>query len=212
MQAFLSSLFVVTYLGGATVLQAQPRLDVDYLRSKSLHLANYLSQCSFSKNKKIQLSDQTQFSGYYGLAPQADQNPLSSTEKKWVSACLLSLTNATGTHVLVALQGVHRNLERLATVRSRFTILEGAFYGDVFSQEKVLYACQGNSAQLRSDLIAKRRLCTLSELGGQSRCGFTITGSCDQVCERYNENTNSYLGCIGLDGKRYDQVITVFLD
>ncbi len=212
----------MTFLARQCFAQEDVVIDQMYLSSKSVHLAGYLSQCSFEDGVRISLADpnHTLF-GYYGLAPRSQRNPLSVTEKKWVSACLLALTNATGTHVRVALRGAHRNLEKLVKGQDDFQLFEGAFYGDLFSgPQKKMYACQGDATGLAEALSTRKRVCSLDTEGGAdpddarvsaSACGFEIMGLCREVCEHHDPRIQTYRGCRSPDGARYDQVIGVLL-
>jgi hypothetical protein len=111
------------------------------------------------------------FEGEIGLAPEWTQKPLSSSSRRWLTACLLAHVNATAAQVSIMLRGDHPALSgEVGTEGAAYTLREGAFYGDIFRIIPAKHACSGEGT-------TALRVCT-NDIAGLSPCGFTVPGDC----------------------------------
>jgi hypothetical protein len=129
------------------------------------------------------------FSGGSGLAPAWTERGLTLAEQRWVSACVFARTNHFGKQVVISLRSsapAAKSLHAPKTERRDFSLFEGGFFGNLFQERPVAYACTGDrSPERAADPILEDRVCT--ERSGASspsgapltRCGFILTGSCD---------------------------------
>ena len=173
-------------------------------------LLNYAISCALPKGATVSGNDGTQFAGSLGLVPQWAERALNTVDQRWLSACLLARTNLFGVRVTISLRGSNPVLvDRLTRhEKTLFTSEEGAFYGNLWAQPQRAYACLGSGDNAVKERL--KRVCTEeSDHAGISRCGFQITGSCEDVCERQGID-GSRLACRGGD-ETYEEVITTFL-
>ena len=130
------------------------------------------------------------FTGNMGLASNWLNKGLTFEEKRWVSACMLARTNFFGKTVQISMrvseemQTLSENLKATPEEIEEYSIFEGGFFGNLFSENPVAYTCLGNrTAEENIDPILQARVCT-EETGIYntnklvSRCGFIITGQC----------------------------------
>lgn len=143
------------------------------------------------------------FAGHIGLAPFWRVSGLSSTDERWISACLLAHANAFGASVEIELRGDHSAL--VPSGDPAFSEQEAAFYGDVFNAGDA-FACIGSSSSDPEGTAT--RVC-----GRSTECKFTITGTClpgseQAVCAG---GPAVYHGCETDDPEvTMDEVITVY--
>ena len=140
-----------------------------------------------------------------GLAPAWATRVPTVSERRWVTACLLSRTNVNGVPVKISMRH-DANLALLtsAAERATYTEAEGAFYGDLFAPIPVTFAC---SNRAWTPLVGTFRACALSPNGITTDCTFTYTGACTKAC---GDKTAPFNGCKGL-GTSYNEVATIFL-
>lgn len=151
-----------------------------------------------------------EFPGAMGLAPHWLHRPLTETEQRWVSACLLARTNYFGVEVQISLRADHSPYPALHTTdeeRRQFTLHEGDFFGNLFADPPVAAVALGRATpEQRRDPVFQRRVCAAADpdaapLNGQplSRCRFIITGDARDA----DAHT--------LNGQPYAQYISVYL-
>lgn len=134
------------------------------------------------------------FEGNLGLAPDWETRAMTDSEKRWVSACLLSRVNAYGISVQISMRGEHPSLAPIAGEEVAFPQAEGAFYGNVFStaQEKmVMIACRGEAQAAGEGGGLADRDCTEPAGNGLTKCGMTYAGDCLD----YSPQTPSAYAC-----------------
>lgn len=150
--------------------------------------------------------------GRVGLTPNWLTGALSTSDRRWLSACMLAHVNATQTSVPILLRGDHPALSvPVGPEGAAFTLREGAFYGDIFGLVASKYACSGVGS-------TSARLCTES-VAGLSPCGFTVPGDCrgtlQSTCEGvvggYYDTCHSGLILPLLPSTAYPETITVYL-
>jgi len=150
--------------------------------------------------------EETEIWGELGLAADLDQIPMLPTQQKLVSACLLSLVNYFGHHVYIS----SRNYPSVAAAKDELktmNVYEGAFFGDIFSEEFKKFACRGTSATVALSQSPDRewRRCTDPEYD----CDIEVLGDCSEVCSQFTEDYG-YSQCLGSDGVNYP-ALNVFL-
>ncbi len=172
----------------------------------------YLLSCALEEGAEASLDVAGvtyRFPGGEGLAPAWADRAMTVTEQYYVSACLLARTNADGVKVPIYLiKGTAPEPDdlRQASGGQPYTLFEGMFFGNLFSDPPIAYACSGTAAQAAPlDGVFSRRRCvfptsTKTPDGYDlSACGFIITGRCSDP------------GALTVGGRTWDEVIQVWL-
>lgn len=170
-----------------------------------VELLTYMVSCALPAGDSLAVGAYV-FAGQVGLAPKWTERGMKDSERRWVSACLLARVNLFGVSVQLSLRGTTGALTTPNTERTGYTLLEGAFYGDVFSTTQVMDACTSRLKATAPQISTMPlRECTVPDGTGLTRCGFTATGICEDVCT-------------GTAGDRYTscgpsaEVISVYLE
>jgi hypothetical protein len=177
---------------------------------------SYIVSCALPGGSTLRAGGQT-FTGDLGLAPAWASRAPTIAERRWVTACVLARTNLYGTSVKLSLRGDHPALTGSLLETLDYTLLEGAFYGDLFDPTGPrLYACASELRDLRLDLATQGlRACAISDDGMRTGCGFTYTGKCApldlSLRPACNDLLPPYGHCRGGD-ERFTEVITVALE
>ena len=175
-----------------------------------LELLSYIISCAEPPGYSITVNN-TVLTGDVGLAPNWPTRALTIAERKWVSACLLARVNYFGVSVLISMRTTSGELSTAAAERKNFTLVEGAFWGDVFTgdQPMVMNACRSNYKATNPQVSTMpKRECTVPDplVPGSTRCGFAAKGACETTCtNQLNGDRFSY--CSG----GATEVITVSL-
>jgi hypothetical protein len=174
-------------------------------------MLHYLVKCALPSGESLTasyLGVEHTFPGHVGIAEEWASGALTTSGRRWLSACLLAHVNATTTGVSILLRGDHPALgEAVGSQGDSYTLREGAFYGDIFGLVPKSYACSGVGS-------TSARVCT-SSLAGLSPCGFIVPGSCGGACEDLEDDyyTSCHSGLILplLPTTEYPETITVYL-
>jgi hypothetical protein len=171
------------------------------------------------------------FPGSIGLADYWIDHRLDVKGQRWVTACLLARVNYYGVEVMISLRGVAPQLLVGKHEAERFSLEEGAFYGNIFSDpNKPLdwNACRGRDAAAGETGDLKLRVCTEPDANDSThtKCGFNYAGDCDsytgstaepQACNFFDSD-GWYNGCLAgraVDerpaAKPYSEVITTYV-
>lgn len=165
------------------------------------------------------------FCGNLNLAPGWQTTPLSLSQEKWVSACLLAHVNIDGVSIPISVRdAVSGNIPRVQSPESNnYDAPEAAFYGNVFTPnangvyEK--YVCNAGASA-----APPGRVCGLNAAGALD-CAMTFTGSCagyaigmdDEeptgaaACGYIDALPNGAAGqCHSPTGSTWSQVITIY--
>ena len=172
------------------------------------------------------------FPGEIGLAPQWRTRSCDVSCQQWVSACLLARTNYYGVHVQLSARGPHPALASGFFERLQYPLEEGAFFGNLFSDQPRMYACTGQMFDnpLLGDLIGwlERRVCADDTV----ECPLQVVGPCSKfltppwtlsparACGGQDPGARDYLQChaqLGMPGfpqgsVAYPHVVTTFLN
>ena len=179
-------------------------------------LLKYAVECALPAGEALRTArkgKQVLLKGSLGLAPAWKHAALSDADQRWMTACILSRVNAFGVTVHLSMRAAKPALRRemAASELRDYTFEEGAFYGNLFADPPVLYACAGTGGVLPAP-TKRLRVCTDPDEPGatMNRCGMEMTGSCAQLCDSHDERQGFYRGCKGA-GRRYDEVVTIYL-
>lgn len=172
---------------------------------------------SFSWTDLTGLIHQVVYQGLLGLAPDWPNKPLGPIEQQWVSACLASRTNWYGISVTISSRAGHPVLNKAGSLELlTYTRIEGAFWGNLFTDNPYLHACYiedniDHARLLLRDCAAGH----IDDSGAVQQCGMIrILGSCQAHCQQLNTKGMYYPSCVNnLTGKpeASTRVITVAL-
>ncbi len=174
-----------------------------------------------------------EFFGEIGVAPDWVDRALDRSDRRWVTACVLSRVNDAGVSVEISMRGPLTVLDSTPAERASHPIEEGAFYGDIFgplNQPLQWFACRGrDQAAGESGGLADRDCAEPDPANpGKTYCNFTYVGDCADfaapknkyACEGFSDY---YEGCETKartnfkhhdnvkSHKQYEEVITTFL-
>lgn len=171
-------------------------------------LLSYIVSCAYPPSQSVTgtmtISPYTQFTftGQVGLTPLWFKGPLTASDRRWVSACVLARSNYYGTTVNISLQGNHSALA--LDFDQDYGIDEGAFFGDILSggtaQEGACMGVDQAHDNTQGDLPIRK--CA----AGQTWCGFVSVGMCNTGC---TSTGFPYAGC---GAAQYQEVISVKLN
>jgi hypothetical protein len=170
-----------------------------YTTAEGRELMTYVVRCALPVDETLEVDvsgRRYEFSGLLGLAPKWADKPLDAQGKGWISACLLAHVNEEGMSVPISLRGTHDQLKKLEPNEAQqFRYQEGAFYGDVFRADPLMYACLGWDDQgaygSHSPHLAERVCVAGTPAGETSPCGFVNTGACQEVCDAGKKTTKA---------------------
>ena len=199
----------VTYQPLQEVELADPTLAAT---ETARHQLKYLVNCALPDSVvlySVQGHERFTFPGHLGLAPEWLKTPLTPLQERWVSACMSALTNYAGKHVEVSLHAKPGAAPFLAPSKEEtraYSILEGGFFGNLFSPHPVAYVCTGTHTKIESqDPVFHDRLCTKAS-GDRTRDGKPLT-----VCQFILTGPCSDPASFTVNGQTYDEVIFVSL-
>jgi hypothetical protein len=122
------------------------------------------------------------FFGVVGLTPEWIHKPLDQTGRHWISACLFARINAHATSEEISLRGENKALQVSPDEQLLFSLEEGAFWGNVFRDNKSILwvACTGRDlAQGVSGGLTIRDCAKPDPANpGFTKCGFVYAGNC----------------------------------
>lgn len=200
---------VATSLPPQEVELADPTLAVT---ETARHQLKYLAKCALPDSVllfSVQGHERFTFPGHLGLAPEWLKTPLTPLQERWVSACMLALTNYVGKHVEVSLHAKPGAAPFLAPSKEEtraYSILEGGFFGNLFSTHPVAYVCSGTHMKIEAqDSVFRDRLCTKAS-GDRTRDGKPLT-----VCQFILTGPCSDPASFTVNSQPYDEVIFVSL-
>jgi hypothetical protein len=207
-------------------LQANPVSDPMLATPEGREYFSYIVSCALPQGDVVAAST-GHYEGSMGLAPEWEHRAMTTSEKRWVSACLLARVNAYGISVELSLRGDHAALAAGDAELEVFTQPEGAFYGDVFASDATkmeMVACRGAAQAAGESGALVNRDCTEPAGNGLTVCGFKYAGDCldfsPQTPSAYacSYQLNGYQDChkrpsAGMwePGSGHSEVITSFL-
>jgi hypothetical protein len=234
---------------------SENRLEANSVAAKMLSTADgrevysYIISCALPEGKEIDATvsgapdtappdtlytcanGSCSFPGSIGLADYWIDHRLDVKGQRWVTACLLARVNYFGVKVIISLRGVAPQLLVGRHEAERYSLEEGAFYGNIFSDpDKPLdwNACRGKDAAAGETGDLKLRVCTEPDPNDPTRtkCGFNYAGDCgssagsateSKACNFFDSD-GWYDGCLagqaadeGPAAKPYSEVITTYV-
>jgi hypothetical protein len=166
----------------AALNDTSPSLDPRYRDMGRLNeeFLRYAYSCAMPTGTSMTLAlnrGDVTFQGSIGLAPQWATGACDLTCQRWVSACLIARVNGYHVPIDISMRGNHSALATTQQEEVAFSLFEGRFWGNVFTDEfeDDFMSCYGTGAtegQLTS------RVCAQS--GGY--CGIKSTGACGSQC------------------------------
>jgi hypothetical protein len=157
---------------------------------------SYIYSCA-ERGKTISISSggvSYSFTGTMGLATEWTSSALPTTKYAIVTACMLARTNYTGAQVSISMR--NSRIATTSTELAAYTVVEGAFWGDVFSSTPTMRACP-SAMKLSGAAISTLpdRECTVSLDGLKTMCGFGYAGECSKVCVTDLTKAIGYSNC-----------------
>jgi hypothetical protein len=136
------------------------------------------------------------YPGELGLAPGWATGSLGTAGEQMVSACLAARTNWYGVSVTISMRSAQDPLRTLTTddERAEFGVLEGTFWGNLFSSTPHLSACY-DDRNVESSRDARRDCAAghVSATGAIQECGMIhIVGACAHTCRLLNASYKQY--------------------
>ncbi len=178
---------------------AGTRVPALFTTAKGREQFAYLYSCAERSERVITIAaNGTSYTyvGAMGLATEWSSAPLSTTKYKLVSACMLARTNYSGTHVSISMR--NRAIATSSREQESYTVLEGAFWGDVFSIGGSMRACPSPTKLSGAPISTlPQRECTISLDGVTTKCGFGYAGECSTVCVTDLTKILPYTNCQG---------------
>lgn len=161
------------------------------------------------------LSHDEIYPGELGIVPSWPRRPLSQEDEGWLSSCLISRVNWYQTPVVISARARTDELKEPSPIeRQNFSHEEGAFWGNLFTDPPVAYACY----HPRNVDFARSRYrdCAAGHVNPDqsiSECGIIhIVGPCSEHCTRLSGDNSPWKRCGDGTGSRYGTAITVFLE
>lgn len=128
-------------------------------------------------------SGRCRFPGTLGLAEHWIDRRLSPKGQRWITACLLARVNLYGIKQIISMRGAAPELSISPGETERFSLQEGAFYGNIFVDPDAPLnwnACRGRDQMAGEEGGLELRDCTEPDPNdaGRTKCGFKYAGDC----------------------------------
>jgi hypothetical protein len=111
---------------------------------ESISIIKYIVSCALPADHSMTFAVNDQYytlPGGVALAPNFEFGPLSDqADQEIVSACLFARTNSIGNSVQISLRGTAGLIPTTDDERTRFTLAEGVYYGNVFTSPAYILA------------------------------------------------------------------------
>jgi len=177
-QAALRSLGAAALLDNGKNLVATSLLNTDGGRS----ILGYIIRCALDDNTTVKSAGGATFGGDIGLASAWTSRALTTSEQRWMTACLLDHLNGLGQNVSIALVGNNPALIADPGEDAQgYTISEMTAFGNLFLGSPKAYICADLGINLACGGAASthtlKRICGLSPT-----CGATHLGLCALAC------------------------------
>jgi hypothetical protein len=205
-------------LSGASLSAIQAPNDTGQLARQ---LLQYTVSCAFTPTQTFSFSwidasgvaHQERYPGLLGLASGWATRPLTASEERWISACLIARVNWYGVHVSISSRGPFNSLLISRTEADAYQVMEGVFYGDLFAPSPTAYACYNSqnvshSRELYRDCAAGH----LTPEGATVDCGIIRrVGDCSNLCAGEKNSKGYFTSCTLPGGALVTEVITTYL-
>ena len=121
---------------------AGTRVPTLFTTADGRELFAYVASCSMTAGRSVVIVSggvSYTFKGTMGIAKEWEASTLPTSKYKRVSACVLARTNFFGTEVAISMR--NSNIATKTSELEAYTVVEGAFWGDIFSTTVTLRAC-----------------------------------------------------------------------
>jgi hypothetical protein len=172
----------------------------------------YLIGCALDSSQSISTTVggfNYTFPGVLGVETAWTSRALTTSESRWVSACVLARVNLTGTSVTISMRGSNSALYTDSNDAPYLT-QEGAFFGNIFLSGTPKFGCNGTDQYNHDgygDLALRECANTDPNNVGKTKCGFTDRLQCTNVCT----SGSYYTGCSDGSGNTYNEVVTTWV-
>jgi hypothetical protein len=168
-------------------------------QASRMYLA-YMIECALNSRQQVQSAyggTVYTYPGAYGLASAWGTRALTTSEARYVSACVLARSNVFGQPVTISMRGDTAILATTPDEAANYNVEEGAFYGNLFdSRGSLMYACNGVDQVRDGDTYGDlpQRQCAQPDPNnpGYTLCGFVFAGNCADICA---VNGDHYSSC-----------------
>jgi len=146
------------------------------------HVLGYALRCALDASTSVPARGGLSFEGDLAIAPAWTSRALTTSEQRWMTACLLQQLNGVGAHVPILLTGAHPALVPEPGVdTSSYEVDDATTFGNLFASEPSAYVCADLGVHLGCGVGLSLR--TLERLCGLSpTCGITVLGLCALTC------------------------------
>lgn len=172
-------------------------------------LLTYIARCALDEGDILVATrgNRTfEFPGLLGLATEWEERPLTDSESRWVSGCLVALVNAFGVSVELSLRAPDR-VTATEDEAETFSVYEATFFGQVFDETLEAYACLGSNPEIAQTHAPDRELRVCAD--PSPHCQVEALGYCRDICDTYLSGYG-WTGCQA-GGVRYDETVSTFL-
>ena len=178
----------------------------------------YMVECALPEGAKLKYSGANgmlEFHGALGLAPEWAMSSCGQPCQEWVTACMFARTNYYGIPVQFSMRGANPAIMVGDDEKKFATVEEGAFFGNMFLDPQVGFACRGSGDDPITTVV---RRCTFADpgmgaTGAPPNCWFFQMGTpCASICDGRDPN-GGYLRCNTPNdaGPQWTRPITIYL-
>jgi hypothetical protein len=203
------------HLNGVQALNSAAAADL-LATPDGIEVLTYIVSCALPPDEQLVAPDGTVFVGGIGVAPEWLDQPLDEDGQRWLSACLFSRVSDLDVTVPISLRGPNSGLVLSPGENTEFTLQQGAFYGNLFTQQDQPILWEACSGADDDAAVANQRICASPDPAnpGFTLCGFNYTGQCqstndnhhgwgwgrwnhhdDGACERYDSHGTYFEDC-----------------
>lgn len=178
---------------------AGTRVPALFTTADGRELFAYVASCAMTAGKTVSVTSggaSYTFTGVMGIAKEWEVSTLPTSKYKRVSACILARTNYFGTEVSISMRNA--NISTKTSELNAYTVVEGAFWGDLFSTTVTMRAC-ASPAKLAGSTVSTMPLreCAAPADATTTKCKFGFAGECSKVCVTNLTTKIGYSNCEG---------------
>lgn len=214
----VDNLVALFELGQDPLLKDGILVETDLLATAcGQEVLDYTMRCALPDGETVETPAGDKVSGAYGLAPKWLEGPLSTQDKRWVSACVIQHLNGLLKHVPLMIDGDHPVFATPSGVdTSEFVVSEATMFGDFFSDlptpnsPQQVFACaekhfvEACGGPLGSQYL-EDRIC-----GSSNSCGLTYLGPCN-AHPHLKDTKNNFWAYDDGAGTAYTETIRSYL-
>lgn len=182
-------------LGAGALVQSSGRLPpLEINPAYRIQVLRNAIECGLGQDQTVTDRTGVVYTGHWGLARSWMTEPLTLSQRRYVTACMAQRLNAFELPVTILLNGLDEAINTDANLDPDFPFDESTVWGDLFSSVApvdddgsapfVLYACTDSDLNdlcttvLSPEEWLDLRICDTSD----DRCGLMVLGNCDAVC------------------------------